>query len=194
MTGIEKITDRILGDAQAEVDATLSEAKAQADSITAKYAAQAEREYKELTAKGAAAAAERESHLNSSAQMEAKKLMLFAKQEMLDKAFQEALRQLNGLPDNQMTDLLAKLAQRASSTGTEQVILSGAVRDRLGQAVVAKANAEGNLHLTLSQQSGAFQGGLLLSEGDVEVNCTFDTLVRLTRGEISAQVAQALFN
>lgn len=194
MTGIEKIIDRILGDAQAEVDATLSQAKAQADEITAKYAAQAEREYKDLTAKGAAAAAERESHLNSSAQMEAKKLMLFAKQEMLDKAFEEALRQLNSLPDDQMTALLAKLAQRASTTGTEQIILSGAVKDRLGKAVVAKANKEGNLHLTLSQQSGPFQGGLLLSDGDVEVNCTFDTLVRLTRGEISGQVAQALFN
>lgn len=194
MTGIEKIIDRILGDAQAEVDATLSQAKAQADEITAKYTAQAEREYKDLTAKGAVAAAERESHLNSSAQMEAKKLMLFAKQEMLDKAFEEALRQLNSLPDDQMTALLAKLAQRASTTGTEQIILSGAVKDRLGNAVVAKANKEGNLHLTLSQQSGPFQGGLLLSDGDVEVNCTFDTLVRLTRGEISGQVAQALFN
>lgn len=193
MTGIEKITDRILGDAQAEVDAVLADAKQQAESITAKYQAQAKRESNDLLTRGANAAAEREAHLNSSAQMEAKKLILAAKQEMLDRAFDEALRQLNRLPDRKMTQLLAKLAQQASSTGAEEVILAESVRDRLGQAVVDQANAAAGTHLTLSKTAGHFPGGLLLSDGDVEVNCTFDTLIRLTRGEIAGQVAQALF-
>ena len=39
MNGIEKIIDRISGDAQAEIDAILDEARAEAAKITAKYEA-----------------------------------------------------------------------------------------------------------------------------------------------------------
>lgn len=193
MTGIEKITGRINSDAQAEIDATLAQAQAQADEITAKYQAQAEQEYADLTAKGKNAAAEREANLGSGAQMEARKLILAAKQEMLDKAFDGALKKLCSLPDDEMTALLAKLAVRASTTGKEEIILSSGDAKRLGKAAVAKANKDGGLNLTLSKRTGSFEGGLLLSDGDVEVNCTFDTLVRLTRGEIAGEVAQVLF-
>ena len=39
MNGLEKITDRILGDAQAEADRILAEAKAERERILADYAA-----------------------------------------------------------------------------------------------------------------------------------------------------------
>lgn len=193
MTGIEKITARILSDAQSEVNATLAKAQAQADEITAGYQAQAEQEYADLTARGKADAEERELHLNSAAQMEVRKLVLAAKQEMLDKAYATALAQLNTLPDDAMTNLLAQLARKASTTGKEEVLLSASARKSVGQAVVAKANADGGLNLTLSDKAGAFDGGLVLSDGDVEVNCTFDTLVRLTRSETASEVAKVLF-
>ncbi|MBP1757799.1 MAG: hypothetical protein H6Q61_48, partial [Firmicutes bacterium] len=52
MTGIEKITDRILADAQAEIDETLRAAEAEAASIRAKFEAQAQRETEELIRRG----------------------------------------------------------------------------------------------------------------------------------------------
>ena len=42
MNGLEKITDRILGEAQAEADRILAEAKAERERILAEYAARAE--------------------------------------------------------------------------------------------------------------------------------------------------------
>jgi V/A-type H+-transporting ATPase subunit E len=194
MTGIEKITGRIAADAQAEIDTVLAEAQSQADGITAKYEAQARQEYENLKRRGESAAQEREKNLHSSAQMEARKLMLSAKQEMLDAAFQKAQEQLCGLDDEKMTQLLAALAVKASTTGREEVILSAGVRERLGEAVVKKANADGGLNLTLSQEAGAFEGGLLLKNGAVEINGTFDTLVRLVRGDMAGEVAKVLFD
>ncbi|MCD8146382.1 MAG: V-type ATP synthase subunit E [Clostridiales bacterium] len=199
MQGIEKITSRIRSDAQAEIDAILVKARADADAITAKGDAEARRAYEDLTRKGQAAAQEREEHLASSAQMEARKMTLAAKQEMLDAAFGLALQQLRGLDAAANTDLLANLAVRASSTGAEQVILSAKDRDACGAQVVAQANrqlkaAGKSAKLTLSDKAGAFEGGLLLSDGDVEVNCTFETLVRLTRSELAGQVAEVLFD
>lgn len=199
MTGIEKIIGRIAGDAQSEVDAVMAQAKTQADAVTAKYAEQAASERDELLKRGQKAAAEREERLASSAQMEAKKMMLAAKQEMLDAAFNKAMDAMCAMKGDEKVELLAKLAVRASSNGKEQIIMSQADRDSVGAEVVKRANAmlaaagkDGAM--TLSAKSGAFKGGLLLSDGDVEVNSTFETLVRLTRSEIAGEVAKVLFD
>lgn len=192
MTGIEKITGRILSDAQAEIDTLMADAKAQAADIAAKYANEARKVYADAAAKGKNAAEDRETHLGSSAQMEARKMILAAKQEMLDAAYADAEKRLNSLPDKAMVETLAALAQKASVTGKEEIILNANVAKRLGAEVVKKANSKG-LNLTLSKTTGNFAGGLLLSDGDVEVNCTFDTLVRLTRNETAGEVAKVLF-
>ena len=196
MQGIENITGRIQADAQAEIDKILADAKAQAAEITARYDAQAQKEAEDIAARGKKNAAEREERLASVAQMEAKKLTLAAKQEMLDKAFDLALDRLVSLPDEEYIDLLAGLAASAASTGREQLIFSQKDRTRVGKKVVAAANGKlaVNGHLTLSEQTRPMRGGFILSDGDVEVNCAFETLVRLQRGEISGEVAKVLFD
>ena len=69
-------------------------------------------------------------------------------------------------------------------------------RTRYGKQAVTAANEAlgGKGNLTLSQESRPIKGGLILSDGDVEVNCTFETLVRLQRGELEREVAKVLFD
>lgn len=198
MTGIEKITARIQADAQQEIDAVLAEANSQAVEIDARYAAQAKQAETEILEKGRQSAAELRQRLNSNAQMDAKKQELAAKQALLDEAFQLAYEKLTQLPEREYEDLLAKLAVRASTSGKEQLIFSQADRATFGGKVTAKANgllakAGKTAELTLSQTTGDFQGGLLICDGDVEVNCTFETLVRMARNEIVGDVTKALF-
>ena len=92
-------------------------------------------------------------------------------------------------------ELLADLAAQAASKGTEALIFSAADRARLGKAVVVAANQKlgDKGQLTLSQETRPMQGGFILSDGVVEVNCTFETLVRLQRNTLSTQVADVLF-
>lgn len=195
MDGIEKITGRIAADTEAEIASIQAEARRQADEITARYEAQAKREAEEIAARGRRSAEERQARLASVAQLDARKLELAAKQEMLSKAYDLALEQLVNLPDKEYVDLLADLAVRASSTGREAVIFSQKDRARYGKAVVTQANERlKDGHLTMSEQSRPIKGGLILSDGDVEVNCTFETLVRLQRGEMDREVAKVLFD
>ena len=140
MNGIEKITQMIQSEAQTEIDGVLSAAREEAARITARYEAQAQAETAELTAKNEKAAAEREERLISVAQMEARKVTLAAKQEMVEKAYVLALEKLCALPDDQDTEILAALLVKASSTGREEVILSPEDRKRVGKAAVVKAN------------------------------------------------------
>ena len=195
MDGIEKITGRIAADGAQEAQAILDEARAQAEAITARYEAQAQRESEEILARGRRNADERVERLASVAQLDARKLELAAKQEMLSKAYDLALEKLVNLPDKEYVNLLADLAVKASSTGREAVIFSQKDRARYGKAVVTQANERlKDGHLTMSEQSRPIKGGLILSDGDVEVNCTFETLVRLQRGEMDREVAKVLFD
>ena len=195
MDGIEKITGRIEADTQREIEAIQADADAQAARIAAAYDEQAGRESEELISRGRRNADERVERLASVAQLEARKLELAAKQELLERAYETALEKLTGLPEGAYTDLLAQLAVEASSTGREAVILSAKDRARYGKAAVTRANEKlGDGHLTLSEQTRPIRGGLILSDGDVEVNCAFETLVRLQRGELDRQVAKVLFD
>lgn len=199
MNGIEKITARIAADADNEIAQVQAEARASVERIRASYAAQAESAEKAICERGRKAAAERKERLANMAQMESKKAVLAAKQEMLDRAFADALIKLTELPAEEKIKLLAGLAAKASVSGTEEVVFSAKDRDTIGAGTVEAANriladSGKNAGLILSEKTAAIDGGFLLNDRDVEVNCAFETLVRLTRGEIAGQVAKVLFD
>ena len=89
----------------------------------------------------------------------------------------------------------ADLAGRAARAGREEVMHSPKDRTRDGKQAVTAANETlgEKVRLTLSQETRPMQGGFILSDGVVEVNCTFETLVRLQRNTLSTQVADVLF-
>ena len=140
MDGIEKITAKIQSDNQAEIDQLTAQAQAQADEITAASKARAEALTRELSERGKQAAAEREERMASVAQLDARKVALAAKQEMLDKAFDLALEKLCSMEDDAYIELLAQMLVKASRTGKEQVAFSVKDRNRIGKAVVTRAN------------------------------------------------------
>ena len=193
MNGIEKITQRITADAQAEIDRVLGAAKEEAARITARMTAEADAVAAELAAKNEKSAAEHEERLVSAAQMEARKVQLAAKQEMLEKAYERALAKLCAMPAEQYTAVLADLLVKASSTGSEAVIFSAEDREKVGKAAVEKANAASGKKLVLSDETQSIKGGFILKDQNVEVNCTFETLVRLQKAETAGAVAKKLF-
>ena len=193
MNGIEKITQRIASDAQAEIDRILGDARDEAARITANYRAQADAEAQELADKNERAAAEQEERLISAAQMKASRLQLAAKQEMVEKAYIQALDKLCAMPKEQYVDVLAKLLVEASSTGKEEAVFSKEDREQVGKAAVEKANQISGKQLRLSEESLPIRGGFILKDKNVEVNCTFETLVRLQKAETAGAVAKTLF-
>ena len=193
MNGIEKITQRIASDAQAEIDRILGDARDEAARITANYRAQADAEAQELDDKNERAAAEQEERLISAAQMKASRLQLAAKQEMVEKAYIQALDKLCAMPKEQYVDVLAKLLVEASSNGKEEAVFSKEDREQVGKAAVEKANQISGKQLRLSEESLPIRGGFILKDKNVEVNCTFETLVRLQKAETAGAVAKTLF-
>ena len=227
MDGIEKITGRIAADTEAEIASIQAEARRQADEITARYEAQAKREAEEIAARGRRSAEERQARLASVAQLDARKLELAAKQEVLSEAFEQALEKLCALPEEEYIQLLTGMVLQAVSTGREQLVFSPRDRSRIGKQVVVAANEAlvkavapelpdsltdsrvgallgkvvnsaaaqitGTGLLSLAEETRPIRGGFILVDGPVEVNCSFETLVRLQREKLENQAAELLF-
>lgn len=192
MNGIEKITQRINADAQAEIDAILADARAQAEEITSRAQAQAAAESAELNARNEKAAAELEERLIGTAQMEVRKITLAAKQELVEQAYMLALEKLCAMPDDKYAATVADLLVQAAPDGKGSVIFAPGVKERIGEMAVALANKKLRGSLTLAEETRPMKGGFILSKGSVEVNCTFETLVRLQKAETAGEVLKCL--
>ena len=194
MKGTEKIIAHIQADAAAQADAILAQAEQQCAEIREGYERKAKDAYAEKIRAGVKANQDRLESVERLARMEGRKSVLALKQDMVSKSFDLAVDKLVDLPEEQYVALLAKLAAQASVTGDEQVVLNARDREKIGPAVVAAANARlSDGKLTLSDEVGAFRGGLLLRRGSIEANCTVELLVELCRGEMAAELAKVLF-
>ena len=86
----------------------------------------------------------------------------------------------------------ALVKERAPSL-PEEVTKSkvGAFVDKLVHSTTAAVTGAGML--TLSEETRDIKGGFIMVDGDVEINCAFETLVRLQREKLEKTVADALF-
>lgn len=198
MDGIEKITDRIAADTDAEADRILQQAKAEAAEITASFEAEASEAAEKILAAGKVAAAEQAARIQSGATLRAKQEQLAVKQEVLQQAFSQALDRLCSLPEEEYVSLLAKLAVEASVTGEESLIFSPTDRSRYGKKVVMQANellaAAGKpANLTLDEESRPMRGGICIRAGKIEDNCSLETIVHLMQESVAGEMAEILF-
>lgn len=199
MNGIEKLTGRIYEEAEKEASTIIGAAEKEANDITAKIEATALEEYEVIVKKGKLAAEQREERLASSAKLEAKKLVLESKQAMVSKAFELALEKLKNLDDDKYISFLSNLTVEASRSGNEQILLSENDRTKYGTEVVNSANkklAENGkvANISLSDESAKIEGGLILKENNIEMNCSFEMLLKLKRDELATEVSKVLFN
>ena len=193
MNGIEKIIGLIQSEGQAEIDTVLEKARADAAEITARYQDQSEAEAADLEFKNQKNAAEHEERLISVAQMESRKVVLQVKQEMIEKAYALALKKLCSMQEDQYIEVLKHLILKASVSGREEVIFSPRIREAIGKIAVEQVNQATGKNFVLSEETRLIPGGFILKDGNIEVNCAFDTLVRLERTETAGMVAKKLF-
>ncbi len=69
---------------------------------------------------------------------------------------------------------------------------AGSFLEKMVKAVSAVlGNSQGSI--TLSEETRQLAGGFIMVDKDVEINCDFDTLVRLQRNDLELEVAAMLF-
>jgi V/A-type H+/Na+-transporting ATPase subunit E len=195
MNGIDKIIARIIKNVEQEISDINREAKTKADEINAVFEEAIQKESGERRNRGMMAAEERIERLAGVALLETKKLKLSVKQEMVGRAFDLALDRLRNLPEQEYVNLLATLAAKASRSGKEEILLTEDDRLRLGNEIARQANqlVPGGGSLYIGTDSLQNLSGLILREGDIEINCTFESLIRSAKEEMATELAEMLF-
>ena len=198
MNGIEKITAKLEAEARAEIDSVKAETAAKCEEIKKEYDKKAQDEYWKRVQAGTKNCENRVERMASAADMEARKSILAFKQEMVSKAFNRAVENIGQMPREEYIAFLAGQTAKAAATGSEELIFNERDKKELGADTAKAANAllkkkglAGGL--TVSDETREIPGGLIVKQGDIEVNCSVDILVQLYRNELASQVAEILF-
>lgn len=198
MDGLQRITARIAADSETEASELLQHAQEDAHQKLCHYQKAADETRARRLAQGRTQAEDLIHQTVSAAELDARKRLLSVKQEMVSEVFETVLDRLQGLSDPEYIALLVRLAVKASATGEGIILLNAKDLHRHGEALVAEANqALGKkgepARLTLSPETLPITGGLILREGRVETNCSFEAILRLAQKEMTADVARLLF-
>ena len=199
MIGTDRIVSQIRDEAQAEKNAALAQAGAKAAEIAAEFAKKAQAEADELLRSGKEAAEQRVLRADRTNRLEARKDILGLKQGLVTAAFDKARQAILALDEDKYVAFLAAQAGAAALTGSEEVVLGKADRERLGARIVEAANAAAAKRglaadMKLSDAVLPADGGLVLRRGSIEVNCTLDKLLEMSHSSLDAEVASVLFN
>ena len=193
MNGMEKITARMKEDAARSLSELNAQTEQELRRIREESAARAEKERETADERAHLAAQERYERLCSAAEMETRKLTLSAKQKVLAETYDRALEILCSMPREEYLSLLVRLLKAAGGKGDEKIALSAKDRDEIGETLVERANKELNAHYTLAGEAADIRAGLVLVSIDCDVNCSFETLLALSREKTERGAAKLLF-
>jgi V/A-type H+-transporting ATPase subunit E len=195
---VEKIVEKILSDARAEAQRIVEGARAQAAQIREQAQLEAQRQRELILAQAHQEAQSRRRAQLALATAAARNALLAAKRAVLAKAFEQTAAKLLAMPASEYKSWLLRLIVHAVETGEEEVILSPADRQALGEAFIREANAQLAQHgkkgaLKLSTEARDIGRGFVLKGRNSETNVTLKTLLRRAQEELEIEVAQMLF-
>ena len=188
--GAEKLTSRIVEEAEAEAGRIIMEAQARAEAIASEAVAEAERLNKDYAKKAERAAEEIIERSRTNGALDSRKTALRAKRQVLDEAFALAKKELCALEGEKRKALIMRMIKENVKSGET---LRPAKPDReLIAALTAELNPTLPRPVSLGEDMEA-GGGFRLLGGGYETDCTFEALLRDFRERRESEAARVLF-
>ncbi|GHV52210.1 ATPase [Synergistales bacterium] len=189
---LAQITEKIDKDAHAEAEKLLSAAKEK----EAEIKREADSSVNEIS--GASQARfdkERPEIFKRSeivARLDVAKIELGAKRKLIQDVFDEALVKLEKLGSKEYLGFCEKLLKEAAKDGGELLLVSN------GEKYITKEwvdgfNSRNNAKIKLSDKRQDFSGGFVLNNGRIDVNCSWEMLMRAAQEKLEPEVVKRLF-
>ena len=211
----EKITSRIISVAQSEANEIIAGAEKEAAAITEQYKKKAAAITKEAEAELFAEAENVRYRIKASTEKLSRNIMLDAKSERLDEAFEKARQKLISLPNADYERMLSimlvstvkkqiEIEKRAIEQDGEEaeiceayeVLLSKSDQSRVSASLIKDAETlakkEGK-KLSISSDAASIDGGFVLRAGNIEINCSIGLIISQMRNDLEGEVYRILF-
>ena len=190
---IEKITSKILGEAEEDRQVVLADAQREASAIVTAAKAEADAFLAEEEARGLDIKEKTISRRKSVADIDCRKLVLQKKQELIDKCFNMAVDALASMEEDQYVDFLINLGKQ---TGEKQgqLIFNKKDKETVGEKVCQKLNETSeDAKFELADETRNIKGGFIMQVGKVYINNSVEALVAENKDAINGEVAAMLF-
>lgn len=173
--------DSFVKDAEEKSQEILDEAKKQCAEYIAQSKSETEQMVYDILSRGQIVA-----------ELDAKKLQLAAKKEILDIVFVRALEKVKEMNDKEYLKLLLGMLNQAEDG--DIITISKREEKVLTQKVVDDFAKKKGIKLSLSKSRGDFDGGMILSGNGIDKNLTLEVEIGMIRSEIETQIAKELFS
>lgn len=196
MNNIESIVKKIADDAKLSAEQKIAEAQQEAQQIVSDYQAQADKIMQDAQAQAQKQASVIAERVESQSGLIRRNLMLQYKREAIEQAFQKSLEVLCAQDSDKQVTLLSDAAVKYLSADAK-VILNEKDKTAFGEKLVSEISrklqaANKNYSVSLSADAGSMQGGMILAEGSIETNLSYEILVKNIRDELEGEVAKVL--
>ncbi len=196
MSGLEKMKSQILDEANHSAEEQLANAKGKAEEIINTAKAEAEAESLKISRKSDEAVQVYAERIKSSCDMQRKKSLLQAKQEVIHDVLSQAYENVLKLDDAAYFDMIRKMLLKYVQPGEGIICFSEKDLKRMPAGfeteIQETAKSKGGT-LALSQEPKDMTGGFILMYGGIEENCTLKAMFEARRDELSDHVHGLLF-
>ena len=187
------IKAKIKADSQAQIKAIEEEASAKVREITQNVNAEVKAAQDSYAARLAKEEPEVLRRREIVAELDAKRVDLGTRQQLIGEAFAAALKQMTEMNPDKYVKFAEKLMNEAVSTGHE-LVLVGKGEKTLDQRWLDGYNSAHQTSLTLSSDRLPIAGGFVLRDDRIDTNCSWEMLIENARPEIEAEVVKRLFS
>jgi V/A-type H+-transporting ATPase subunit E len=196
MAGAEKLINKIIGDAQAEAEKLWQDAEDKRKAMRGELNSELEKQASQMESDAAAASLEKKRRLSAVYDLEYRKQLLAAKQEMMGKARALALQKLQALGDADYTALMKKRLLACAVSGEGSIVVSKSEK-RLNNAFLADVNGElkktAGAAVTFAAEKRNMSGGFIYISGGMEINVSLEALLAEAWEDSETEVAAILF-
>lgn len=196
MTGLEKITDRILAEARAQADEIRGQAEEEAGAVLREAEESLLRLREEAKEREALVKKELEARARSSASLKKRQLILAAKQDMIREQLEKAHQSLLEMGAEEYFSFIEQMVRQSALPKEGEIRFSERDLKRLPDGFdkcLNQAAAERGGSLKIGSEPAHVDGGFLLDYGGIEENCSFQALLTARRDECSDQIQKLLF-
>lgn len=187
------IKAKIEADAKAEAEEIIGKFREQADEILAAARRESEKIQKRLEEKIRTEETEVRRRKKIVADLEARKLGLGARRELIEMTFNKVLDILSQTQDARYLAFMEGLMAEGAVNGDEEVLLAKGEK-RVSKKWIEEFNEKYKKRLSLSDDMVPGSGGFVLRRSDINVNCTLEVLLRWAREDMEAEVVSRLFS
>lgn len=187
----EAIVEKIISDAHLKADSIVAEANAKADEIISAAAEECKEYMYSFKSETDKMIFDVDARSKTVAELDARKLTLAAKTKVLDVVYERTLENLRSLDKEAYSALVFGMLENAKDG--DVVTISEREKDIVTKESLAEFAKKKGIKLTLAEQFGDFDGGIVLGENGVDKNFTLEVEVALLKEQTEAKTAKEIF-